>query len=105
MISINFSAFNFYFIVSNTIFLIGLMGILSAKNLIVWLLSIDLLLISSFLNFIIFSNYYLKVDGFIFSLIIIILAAVEASLDLCFIMLFFNRKKTIQINEIKNFKF
>ena len=96
--------FNFYIIVSNTIFIIGIMGILLAKNLIIWLLSIDLLLISSFLNFIIFSNYYLKVDGFIFSLIIIILAAVEAALGLCFIILFFNRKKTIQINKLKNIK-
>ena len=67
----NLKMFNFYIIVSNTIFIIGIMGILLAKNLIIWLLSIDLLLISSFLNFIIFSNYYLKVDGFIFSLIII----------------------------------
>lgn len=101
---INFKMFNFYIIVSNTIFIIGIMGILLAKNLIIWLLSIDLLLISSFLNFIIFSNYYLKVDGFIFSLIIIILAAIEAALGLCFIMLFFNRKKTIQINRLKNIK-
>jgi len=97
--------FNFYIIVSNTIFIIGIMGILLVKNLIIWLLSIDLLLISSFLNFIIFSNYYLKVDGFIFSLIIIILAAIEAALGLCFIMLFFSRKKTIQINNLKNIKF
>ena len=101
---INLKMFNFYIIVSNTIFIIGIMGILLSKNLIIWLLSIDLLLISSFLNFIIFSNYYLKIDGFIYSLIIIILAAVEAALGLCFIMLFFNRKKTIQINRLKNIK-
>ena len=101
---INLKMFNFYIIVSNTIFIIGIMCILLSKNLIIWLLSIDLLLISSFLNFIIFSNYYLKIDGFIYSLIIIILAAVEAALGLCFIMLFFNRKKTIQINRLKNIK-
>ena len=96
--------FNFYIIVSNTIFLIGIMSILLAKNLIIWLLGIDLILISSFLNFIIFSSYYLKVDGFIYSLVVIILSAVEAALGLCFIMLFFNIKKSIQVTELKNIK-
>ena len=101
---INFKVFNFYIIVANTIFLAGIISIILAKNLIIWLLSIDLLLISSFLNFIIFSNYYFKIDGYIYSLFIIILAAVEAALGLCFIMLFFNRKKTVQINKLKNIK-
>jgi NADH:ubiquinone oxidoreductase subunit K len=49
------------------------------------------------------SGFYLSVIPF--SLIIIILAAIEAALGLCFIMLFFSRKKTIQINNLKNIKF
>lgn len=96
--------FNFYLILSNLIFIGGIFGILLAKNTINWLISIELLFISSFLNFIIFALYYMNIEGFIYALIIIILAAAETSIGLALILVFYNKNKNINIYPIKKIK-
>ena len=92
---------NFYLILANTIFLGGLLNLLIARSPIIWLVSIELLFISSFLNFIIFSIYYYNIEGFIYSLLILILAAVESALGLSLIILFFHHNKRINIEFYK----
>ena len=96
--------FNIYLILSNLLFIGGLFGIILAKNTINWLVCIELLFLSSFLNFIIFSSYYLNIDGFIYSLVILILAAAESALGLSIIAVFYNDNKDINIYSKKNIK-
>lgn len=97
---------NFYIILANTIFLSGLLNTLVARSPIVWLLSVELLFIGSFLNFIIFGTYYYNIEGFIYSLLILILAAVESALGLSLIVLFFKRNKKADIEfYIENTKY
>jgi len=89
---------NFYVVLANIIFIGGILNILIARNTITWLVSVELLFLSSFLNFISFSVYYFNIEGFIYSLIILILAAVESALGLALIALYFSRKKQANID-------
>lgn len=88
---------NYHLVLANIIFIGGLLNVLNAKNPIIWLASIELLFISSFINFIIFSIYYLEVYGFIFSLLTLILAATESAIGLSLIALFFIKTKQTEL--------
>jgi NADH-quinone oxidoreductase subunit K len=95
---------NYHLVLANIIFIGGLLNVLNAKNPIIWLASIELLFISSFLNFIVFSIFYLEVYGFIYSLLVLILAATESSIGLSLIALFFIKTKQTELdfsNDIK----
>lgn len=98
-----FKNFNFYLLISNLIFIGGIFSIIIAKNIINWLVSIELLFISSIINFLIFALYHFNTDGYIFALIIIILAAVEAALGLSIIAIFYNNNKNISITKMEQF--
>jgi NADH-quinone oxidoreductase subunit K len=95
---------NYHLVLANIIFIGGLLNVLNAKNPIIWLASIELLFISSFLNFIVFSIFYLEVYGFIYSLLVLILAATESAIGLSLIALFFIKTKQTELdfsNDIK----
>lgn len=100
----NIKNFNFYIILSNIIFMGGIFGVLMAKNAIIWLLSIELMFISSLLNFLIFSVYYYSIEGYLYALFIIILAAAESALGLSIIIIYYNNKKNINISSYKSSK-
>jgi len=89
-------------VISNFIFIGGLISTLVSKNAISWLIAIELIFISSFLNFISFSLYYLNIDGFIYALLILIFAALESALGLSIIALSFSRNKRLDFEFYKN---
>ena len=93
---------NFYVILANIIFIGGILNIIIARNTIVWLVSIELLFLSAFLNFISFSVYYFNIEGFIYALIILILAAIESALGLSLIALHCSKKKQASIDFYKD---
>ena len=89
-------------IVSNFIFVGGILSTLVAQNAIAWLISIELLFISAFLNFISFSLYYLNIEGFIYALIILIFAAIESAIGLSLISIHFSRNKRLNFDFYKD---
>lgn len=97
---------NFILILNVLLFLIGFLGlILNRKNFIVIILSIEILLLSVNLNFIVFSLYIDDVMGQIFVLFILTVAATESALGLAILMAYFRLKNFILIEtftEIKN---
>ena len=95
-----FKNFNFYLLFSNLVFIGGLFSIIIAKNIINWLISIELLFISSIINFLIYALYHFNIDGYIYALVIIILAAAEAALGLSIIAIFYNNSKNISITTV-----
>jgi NADH-quinone oxidoreductase subunit K len=95
---------NYHIVLGNIIFIGGLLNVLNTKNPIIWLASIELLFISSFLNFIIYSIFYLDIHGFLYSLLVLILAATESAIGLSLIALFFIKTKQTELdfsNDIK----
>jgi len=93
-----FYNFDIYILLSNILFISGLVNVSIAQNAIIWLLSIELIFLASIINFLIFSLYYYNVDGYIYSLAIIILAAAESAIGLILIIWYFSNKKNVNID-------
>ena len=95
----------YYLYLSITIFTIGLVGIfLNRKNLIILLMSIELILLASNINFISFSYFYNDLVGQIFVLFILTVSAAEAAIGLAIIVVYYRNKGTIRVEEIKSLK-
>ncbi len=94
-----------YLIFAAIMFSIGLMGvILNRHNLIVLLMSIELMLLAVNTNFIAFSSYLHRVDGEVFVFFILTVAAAEAAIGLAILVVLFRNKKSIAIDDINQLK-
>ena len=90
-----------YFIFTFFLFCLGLFGIiLNRQNIIIILMSIELLLLSINLNFIYFSILIDDIIGQIFSLLILTVAASESAIGLAIMIVFFKLSKDISIYKI-----
>jgi NADH-quinone oxidoreductase subunit K len=89
-----------YLVISMILFLVGIMVMLSRKNIVAILLGIELILNAAALNFVAYSKFVTNnLDGHIFSLFIIVIAAAEAAVGLAIVIRFFQLKETIHIDE------
>ena len=94
-----------YLIISISLFLISLWGIfLTRKNFIIILMSIEMMLLSININFIIFSINMDDIIGQIFALFIITVAAGESALGLALLVIYYRIKGIISIDYISNIK-
>ena len=94
-----------YLILSATIFTIGVVGIfLNRKNIIVILMSIELILLAVNINLVSFSIYLQDISGQIFSMLILTVAAAEAAIGLAIIVAYYRNKGSIRVEEIDEMK-
>ncbi len=94
-----------YLTLGAIIFTIGLVGIfLNRKNLIVILMSIELILLAVNINLVSFSIFSNDLTGQIFALFILTVAAAEASIGLAIIVVYYRNSGTIGVEEIYNLK-
>jgi NADH-quinone oxidoreductase subunit K len=94
-----------YLILAATIFTIGVVGIfLNRKNVIVILMSIELILLAVNINLVSFSIYLNDLTGQIFALFILTVAAAEASIGLAIIVIYYRNSGTIRVQEIDKLK-
>ena len=95
----------YYLYLSIIVFTIGLIGVfLNRKNLIVLLMSIELILFSANINFVSFSNYYKNIAGQIFVFFNLSVSAAEAAVGLAIIVIFFRKRDSIHIDDIDTLK-
>jgi len=88
-----------------TLFLIGALGlVLNRKNILITLMSIELMLLAINLNFVIFSIYLDDITGYVFVLFILTIAAAESAIGLAILTIYYRLKNTIQIDKIKKVK-
>nr|QWM92941.1 NADH dehydrogenase subunit 4L [Thalassiosira pseudonana] len=88
-----------------TLFLIGVLGlVLNRKNILITLMSIELMLLAINLNFVVFSIYLDDITGYIFVLFILTIAAAESAIGLAILTIYYRLKNTIRIDKIKNIK-
>jgi NADH-quinone oxidoreductase subunit K len=98
---------NINYILSITVilFLIGSLGlVLNRKNILITIMSVELMLLSVNLNFIIFSIYLDDITGYVFVLFILTIAATESAIGLAILSTYYKLKQTIQMDKIKNVK-
>lgn len=94
-----------YLILGALLFSIGVVGIfLNRKNLVILLMSIELLLLAVNINFIAFSYYLQDIGGQIFVFFILTVAAAEAAIGLAILIVLFRSRQTINIDDLDSLK-
>ena len=88
-----------YLVVAAALFIIGTIGVLTRRNVVIILMSIELILNAVNLNLLAFSRLY-KLQGQVFSIFIITDAAAEAAVGLGILIAFFRNKETINADEV-----
>ena len=87
------------------LFFIGLFGlVLNRKNILITIMSIEIMLLAVNLNFAIFSVYLDDIVGQIFVLFILTVAATESSIGLSILSAYYKLKQNIQMEQIKHIK-
>ena len=89
-----------YLALSAALFMIGTIGVLTRRNIIVILMSIELILNAVNINLIAFSYQLQNVIGQVFAVFVICVAAAEAAVGLGIILAFYRNKETVNIDEM-----
>ena len=94
-----------YLTLSAIIFTTGISGIfLNRKNVVIILMSIELILLSVNINLVSFSIYTQDIVGQIFAMFVLTVAAAEAAIGLAIIVLFYRNKNSILVEDINSLK-
>jgi len=90
-----------YLVLAAVLFTIGVFGIfLNRKNVIVILMSIELLLLAVNVNFVAFSAYLGDLAGQVFALFVLTVAAAEAAIGLAIVVVYFRNRGSIEVEDI-----
>ncbi|MCO6429167.1 NADH-quinone oxidoreductase subunit NuoK [Nitrosomonas communis] len=94
-----------YLVLGAILFAIGVVGIfLNRKNVIILLMSIELMLLAVNINFVAFSHFLQDVAGQIFVFFILTVAAAEAAIGLAILVVIFRNLHTINVDDLDELK-
>ena len=94
-----------YLTVAAILFTIGVVGIfLNRKNIIIILMSVELILLAVNLNFVAFSSYLGDLVGQVFALFVLTVAAAEAAIGLAILVVYFRNRGTIAVEDVNVMK-
>ena len=94
-----------YLTLAAIIFAIGIIGIfLNRKNVIIILMSIELILLAVNINLVSFSIYLQNLVGQVFTMFILTVAAAEAAVGLAIIVIYYKNKGSIEVDQISSLK-
>ena len=94
-----------YLTVAAVLFVIGIFGLfLNRKNIIILLMSIELMLLSENINLVAFSSFLNDLVGQIFTLFVLTVAAAEAAIGLAILGSFFRNRGTIAVEDVNVMK-
>jgi len=94
-----------YLGVAAMLFVIGIFGLfLNRKNIIILLMSIELILLSVNINLVAFSSYLGDLTGQVFALFVMTVAAAEAAIGLAILVSFFRNRGTIGVEDVNVMK-
>ena len=89
-----------YLALSMALLIIGTVGVLTRRNIIVILMSIELILNAVNINLVAFSDYLQNINGQVFTIFVITDAAAEAAVGLGILIALFRNKETVHADEI-----
>ncbi len=94
-----------YLTLAAIIFTIGIVGVfLNRKNIIIILMSIELILLAVNINLVSFSIYLQNLVGQVFTMFILTVAAAEAAVGLAIIVIYYKNRGSINVDEISSLK-
>ncbi len=94
----------FYLALSGLVFLIGLIGVLVRRNIIIILLSIELMLNATNINFVAFSSYLGNLAGQVFVFFALTVAAAEVAVGLAIIIALYRHHESINVDDFRLLK-
>jgi NADH-quinone oxidoreductase subunit K len=94
-----------YLTVSAILFMLGVFGIfLNRKNVIIILMSVELMLLAVNINMVAFSSFLGDITGQVFALFILTVAAAEAAIGLAILVVFYRNRGTIAVEDVNMMK-
>jgi len=93
-----------YLLLSVALFTIGMIGVLTRRNILIILMSIELMLLAVNINFVAFSAHLGDLVGQVFTLFVLTVAAAEAAIGLAILVCFFRNRHSIAVEDINMMK-
>lgn len=93
---------NHYLTLSIIMFSIGLVGIMRRRNLLMLFFSTEILLNAANIGFVAISKYYNNIDGQVFALFIIAIAACEVAIGLGLLIILYRKNKNLNLDELQS---
>lgn len=93
-----------YVILSAILFTIGAVGVLIRRNLIILLLSIELMFNAANINFVAFSHYFQDVSGQVFVVFVLTIAAAEVAVGLAIVIALYRSRGTVNVEDFNLMK-
>ena len=95
---------NQFLLLGAVLFCIGVYGVLARKNAVMVLMSVELILNAVNLNFVAFALMHGNVDGQVFALYVIAVAAAEVGVGLGMVLLVYRNRRSIALDELSEMK-
>lgn len=95
---------NHFLTISALLFALGMFAVMTRKNAIVILMGVELILNAANINFLTFSKFNGGMEGVMFSLFVIVLAAAEAAIALAIVINIFKTFKTVDVSSVDTMK-
>ena len=95
---------SYYLMLSAALFIIGVTGVLIRRNIIIILLSIELMLNATNINFVAFSHYLHAITGQVIVFFTLTVAAAEVAIGLAIIIALYRKKASLNVEEINRMK-
>jgi NADH:ubiquinone oxidoreductase subunit K len=95
---------NEFLLLGAVLFCIGVYGVIARKNAVLVLMSVELILNSVNINLLAFSQLHHNLDGNVFALYIIAVAAAEAGVGLAMVLLVYRNRRSISLDELSEMK-
>ena len=90
-----------YLMLSATLFAVGLVGVIIRRNMITVLMCIELMLNAVNINLVAFSHHLASLEGQVFTVFVITIAAGEAAVGLAIIIQLYRLRSTVNVDEVK----
>jgi NADH-quinone oxidoreductase subunit K len=94
----------YYIGLSAILFVLGAVGVLVRKNLIVMFMSVELMLNAANLAFVAYARHYLEMDGQVFVFFVMAVAAAEVAVGLSMVVAIFRTRQSINVDELSSLK-
>jgi NADH:ubiquinone oxidoreductase subunit K len=93
-----------FLLLSAVLFSIGVFGVIARRNAVLVLMSVELVLNSVNLNLVAFSLMNNTIDGHVFALFVIAVAAAEVGVGLAMVLLVYRNRRSIALDELSEMK-
>jgi NADH-quinone oxidoreductase subunit K len=94
----------YYLVLSSIVFMLGVVGVLIRRNIIIILLSIELMFNAANINFVAFAHYLQSINGQVFVFFVMTVAAAEVAIGLAIIIAVYRHREIVNVEQINLMK-